>query len=290
MNRFTEAFEKKGYKKKESKTKQKTLNPNLGWLFYKDYFRDLIYDDLKLNGENDKQFEARMRKKYKNELSRLNKKDKDYKAKEHAVIYKNEQIIKMKTAHLISQTPLLYNTRKVGNSSFTLTTTYPGLLLGSGYAHELPDIKGQAILGFDFDYTSGLPILRGSSIKGLLRSVFTHKEYVKSLLNNKVDDLNALEREVFENSDIFFDAHIIDFKEKLLDDDYITPHKSALKDPTPLRFIKVAPDVTFEFYFDLNDGSITKKEKEKLFKTILLDLGLGAKTNVGYGKFIAKGE
>ena len=43
--------------------------------------------------------------------------------------------------------------------------------------------------------------------------------------------------------------------------------------------------MTFLFQFELQDGLISKEKKIKLFKEILADLGLGAKTNVGYGKF-----
>ena len=173
----------------------------------------------------------------------------------------------------------------LGNTKFELTTTYPGLLLGSGYLHELPSVKSQAILGFDFDYTSGLPIIRGSSIKGTLRSAFSHKEYLKSLLKKNVD-IKKLEEEIFEGDDIFFDSYIVKSNGKILSDDYITPHKDLLKDPIPLRFIKISPEVTFRFEFELYDSSDLSKEKKcELFKDIILDLGLGAKTNVGYGKF-----
>jgi len=43
--------------------------------------------------------------------------------------------------------------------------------------------------------------------------------------------------------------------------------------------------VTFRFDFELCSGLISKSQKAKLFQEILADLGLGAKTNVGYGKF-----
>ena len=51
-------------------------------------------------------------------------------------------------------------------------------------------------------------------------------------------------------------------------------------------FLKVSPDVEFQFNFNVKDGkTLTKIEKLKLFAAILLDFGIGAKTNVGYGKF-----
>jgi CRISPR-associated protein Cmr6 len=100
-------------------------------------------------------------------------------------------------------------------------------------------------------------------------------------------DVAKLQEEIFVKGDIFFDAVIIkgNPQNRFLGDDYITPHKAATKDPIPLRFIKILPEVSFRFAFLLHDGSITKEQKEALFKQIILDFGLGAKTNVGYGKF-----
>ena len=229
------------------------MSANIGWLFYKNYFQDINYNNL-----TDKQ---------------------------------NETIIQDKVQNIINQTPTIQNQNDenmLGNMHFQATTTYPGLLLGSGNAHELPSIEGQAILGFHFDYTSGLPIIQGSSIKGVLRSAFKHQEYIKELLNNIDININELEKEIFDNGDIFFDAEIIesDNFNKILADDYLAPHgDNPFKNPIPLRFIKVLPNIIFRFDFELFDGIISKESKSKLFQNILEDLGLGAKTNVGYGKF-----
>jgi len=219
-------------------------NANLGWLFYKDYFKNIDWYNI----------------------------DKD--------------AIKSKVDKLIGINIEKIEEEHLGNIHFNATTTYPGLLLGSGNAHELSSVEGQAILGFDFDYTSGLPIVRGSSIKGVLRSAFKHWEYIAEISNLKTkDEVENLEDDIFENSDIFFDATIIS-NGKILADDYLAPHgDDPLKDPIPLRFIKVAPNVTFKFDFELSDGVISKEEKTILFAEILRDLGVGAKTNVGYGKF-----
>jgi len=234
-----------------------------------------------------------------------------------------------------------------GSKSFCLKTTYPGLLVGTGYAHpvsakvsdEAPDSTPQN--GFYFDYTTGLPTIPGSSIKGVLRSVFpslhvTDKkeifgekaykeeraqyiiECVKNLTQKELtkDEVIALELELFEGiidvtqgtvlssykRDIFYDAFIVEPKAgKYLASDYITPHKNRKNlefeagdkvpdefcEPTPIQIIKVAPDVSFAFQFRLHDGSIlSANQKLELFKQIILELGLGAKTNVGYGQFV----
>ncbi|MEN4045381.1 type III-B CRISPR module RAMP protein Cmr6 [Sulfurimonas sp. NWX367] len=226
------------------------MGANIGWLFYKEYFKDINYADIS---------DA-----------------------------KNESLIQQKVDNIIKQKPELESKDFLGNIHFTATTTYPGLLLGSGNAHELPSIKGQAILGFSFDYTTGLPVIAGSSVKGVLRSIFKHKEYIQELLEDKTVDIEALEREIFTNGDIFFDATVSKSGRNLLGDDFLTPHdENGLKNPIPLRFIKVMPGVTFTFEFKLKDGIITKEQKALLFANILADRGIGAKTNVGYGQFEA---
>jgi len=240
--------------------KPKEDQANLGWLFYKDYFRDLDFINL---AQNQEKIKAKINTILTTSIT-LNK--------------KNSNLLNIKT--------------------FTLKTTYPGLLLGSGYIHELPDIKEQVILGFDFDYTTGIPIIRGSSIKGALKSVFKCEEYVLEVidrLRGETKNIKKLQEDLFEKGNIvFLDAEIIYIgKDGLLKDDYITPHKKEqnsfskvyeeFKNPAPLRFIKIAPNVEFEFRFIFN-----KKYEKYLpfFKQIILDIGLGAKTNVGYGKFI----
>lgn len=221
---------------------------NIGWLFYKEYFRGLDYANLGDAG--------------------------------------NEELINEKVQTLTTQAPTINSNEPLGNMHFNATTTYPGLLLGSGNAHEIPDLKGQVILGFHFDYTTGLPVIQGSSVKGVLRSAFKHPEYIQELVDDDSLDIRSLEEEIFDNGDIFFDAEISQIGTSLLGDDYLTPHgDDPLKNPIPLRFIKVMPNVTFRFDFELGDGILAKKEKVKLFQDILEDLGLGAKTNVGYGKF-----
>ena len=278
---------------------------NLGWLFYKDYFNGIIYDDFPRADEKTREFESRMTNKYQNELNKLGRppwdKDakKEWEEKKHCILYKNECLIKNKITNIINQSIAIEHDEIMGNTHLKATTTYPGLIMGSGNAHALPGIEGQAILGFYFDYTTGLPVIPGPSIKGVLRSAFKCQEYIKELLSelhlDDTIDIGKLELEIFgqrnesgstiQGKDIFFDATITS-DGKILDDDYIAPHGSdPLKNPTPLRFIKVVPNVNFRFDFELQDGILNKSEKAKLFQNILENLGLGAKTNVGYGKF-----
>ncbi len=219
---------------------------------------------------------------------------------------------------------------------FSLQTIYPGLLIGTGYMHETGS-KGELKIGFYFDYTTGLPVLPGHSVKGALRAYFPRltaklsstepKEmkcakaaYILSLLgldhefaekneDDRLEWVTKLEMQIFdvgsfceeyvfeENEtlympDVFLDAQIgkAAAGDNILGPDTITPHKEVFKDPIPLPFVKVLPCVTWEFSFLLHDTEIdgikiSAQEKCKLFKNILLDQGIGAKTNVGYGQF-----
>jgi len=227
-----------------------------------------------------------------------------------------------------SKLPTVSKELILGNTQFELTTIYPGLLIGSGYNHEIGEQKNELKLGFFFDYTTGLPCIPGSSVKGVLRNAceINKGDYVVSILNEllngerKTDNKNIVEllnenssiyelfkgkyscfvMNVFDGKaandeylplkqrDIFFDAFPIVSKNKngiFLANDYITPHNDQFKNPNPIQFLKILPQVTFKFNFDLSDTFVTKEIKAELFKQILLDLGIGAKRNVGYGQF-----
>ena len=229
--------------------------------------------------------------------------------------------------------------------SFKLRTVYPGLVTGIGMAHET-GMEGEGKLGMTFDYTSGLPYIPGSSVKGLLRSVFPilppnkplnkinektkelmplKYQYICNIWNKQImarwnklrrsdpnlqplpeldeKDVKDLAKIIFEGQigeshlsiydrDMFFDAQIGEYEEGkgILDFDYITPHKEALKNPTPIKFLKILPGVTFIFNFKLKDSKLNSKKvipanaKLLLFEEILTTVGIGAKTNVGYGQ------
>ena len=275
------------------------MKTNIGWLFYKDYF---------YNYNNPRDIESI-----------------DFNSK-------SKRITNVKLSDTIQ-----FKVKKgIHIKTFPLTTIYPGLLIGSGYQHDIPKQDKAFKLGFFFDYTTGLPVIPGSSVKGVLRDAFEKADgkYVIELLNKldidnnkiqylfekvKVDDRKEkvpfIVKHIFygytkaikENNkemivdkelnvyqkDKFFDVFpVAPVGNKFLDDDYITPHRDPLKNPVPLRFLKVLPNVSFRFNFELYDFKnengetiLSADEKSKLFKLILKDLGIGAKTNVGYGQF-----
>jgi len=271
---------------------------NLGYFYFKGMYKsldsedflDLISgDDRKINRVNEK-----FKNIAKNFLNELNKEIK----------IENEKVS-------LSQYELV---------EFTLSTKEPGFLIGTGYHHEIPRLKEQFINGFEFDYTTGLPKIPGSSIKGAIRDVFPlsdeeideklkklskdekfvvkelnegRKEETISLLKNlfnkqySLDDVLALRDKIFNNSDIFLDAEIIDNK-NIFKEEFFTPHKSKFENPVPLKFLTIKGGVKFRFRFLLLknlDVFLSVNERARFYKQIILLNGLGAKTNLNYGRF-----
>jgi CRISPR-associated protein Cmr6 len=204
---------------------------------------------------------------------------------------KNQNLCSPNLLKVIEKSPLV-------NTVFTLEIQYPGLVTGVGIKHETK-IEGEFKLGVHFDWTHGMPVVYGSSVKGVLRAWF--KEFYKPTTDQpSVDDAfnsifegkeNGKSKSIY-NRDIFFDAVIVkaDSKGRILASDSITPHgDNPLKNPTPLTFMKIASGCKMEFRFKLVDTIIDGKkfsaaQKKTLFEEILKTVGVGAKTNVGYGQ------
>ena len=252
---------------------------NIGWLFYRDYYRGLETGNANLSEKNK--------------------------------FITSSEFKSFKTA----------NEKKIsealkGFNCVEMEVLPPGLLIGSGISHGIPGAEDFQ-LGFQFDYTTGLPVIPGSSVKGVLRSMFPmkgeseKKGYIESLLPKEWNgDIMSLGEILFKHDDlatsetpVFFDAIVCRGVEKKLQDqnndqtnqnkdkgdilsrDYITPHGDPLKSPTPIQFMKVLPGVRFKFYFKLPKKlqGLTSDDLRSLFISILEDVGVGAKTNVGYG-------
>ena len=188
---------------------------------------------------------------------------------------------------------------------FKLKVLYPGLITGVGLVHDSKGIEGGYNLGMHFDYTHGMPIIYGSTVKGVLKKYFREfKENSEKLSEEELERLPE-EEELFKGKrkneknetesipiyerDVFFDAVIVSGPNNngtggFLEDDYITPHKDPLSNPKPIKMLKIAPGTIIEFRFKLCGTKEEKDAKLKLFKEILTTVGIGAKTNVGYGQ------
>ncbi|MFW5803711.1 MAG: type III-B CRISPR module RAMP protein Cmr6 [bacterium] len=230
-----------------------------------------------------------------------------------------------------SKSGIITNTISAATSLFKLTTVYPGLIAGAGYEHEVGgNQKNELKFGCFFDYTTGMPVIPGSSIKGVIRSAFPQRknscntsdeiknakaeiiwDFLKKKNQNLSETCNSdfidnLESDIFDGKkksvykrDIFYDASIVEVEKnaKFLATDVLCPHKGDMystQSPDVLQFLKVSPNVTFAFSFSLHDSilsigestiTITKQDKIDLFNYIIKTQGLGAKTNVGYGRF-----
>lgn len=211
-------------------------------------------------------------------------------------IEKNNRLIR---EFVFRELPPTVEWRKLtGYHEIVLYTTYPGVLLGVGNPHELA-IDGAIKCGFSFDYVTGLPYLPGSSLKGILRSCFpsmlvkmtteekeNHISYLKAILGETDIDLDEWEQSIFENNDVFLGAYPETEGEKdtMMEMEFITSHKKRFKNPNPVSIMKVKPNVKFVFSFLLNGNQKEVEQKLRVFRALILDVGIGAKTNVGFGR------
>lgn len=280
---------------------EENTTANVGWLYFRHYYRNFLFTPMRIISTNGKKETKRG-----NELELLFKKQNNY-------IFKSD---------ITKFVPLNKDviTAMQGNVKLYFKTTYPGLLIGSGISHGT-GVTNDIKVGFQFDYSTGLPYISGSSVKGVIRSMFPllkdvdkqtieEKEYCKlrcNYIRNIIRENNneewsneeilSLTKDIFEGHphDIFMDALIVG-KDKtsqnnyFMGEDYITPHRCTLKNPIPIQFLKVLPQVKFCFSFRLNKFEIKNgkqfdiESKKNLFIKLLEDIGVGAKTNVGYGQ------
>jgi CRISPR-associated protein Cmr6 len=199
--------------------------------------------------------------------------------------------------------------------SFCMKILYPGLLIGIGNTHEagagLDEKNKNAVeikMGFTLDYVTGLPVIPGSTVKGVLRSPFKrchnnheYLEYIRekfsgfskgSCSNISDEEILGLEKSIFQEGVekvIFYDAVPVQAGKDnhILGLDNITPHSAPLLNPIPLTMLKVIPGVVFLFRFGFErwdkKNMVTPDCLLHVFKEIITDLGIGAKTNVGFG-------
>lgn len=189
----------------------------------------------------------------------------------------------------------------------------PGLIIGGGLPHGEINVKSYKT-GLQFDYTTGLPIIPGSSVKGTIRSAFpkntddrAHMEYVKEIIRVVVGRVLS-DAGVLELRDNMFGSSIDDESKKGCDvfadavlsstsvendnvpvfvEDFLTPHHlddNPFAEPVPIRIVKVGVGVGFTFCYKFTEwNDITARHKLEICTNIIEDMGLGAKTNVGYG-------
>ena len=90
---------------------------------------------------------------------------------------------------------------------------------------------------------------------------------------------------------VFFDAYPCACgKDGLLGFDSITPHdREGLKEPNTIRMLKVKGGVRWRFPFRFAAMEPARRQAlVQVFQQILMDWGIGAKTNVGYGTLVQR--
>jgi len=129
---------------------------NISKLFYKDYFKKINFNYLFENNDGTKK----------------------------QIKKSNNSQIKSNNKRLIEDTANYWNKKVIENpccnskQSIDAKIQYPGLITGIGINHEA-SIEEEFKLGVHFDYTYGVPVIYGSSVKGVLRSAFPEKEVRK---------------------------------------------------------------------------------------------------------------
>ena len=215
--------------------------------------------------------------------------------------------------------------------SFELKVGSRGLLVGTGYPHMNlmnEEKKSDFQLGFFFDHSTGFPLIPASSVKGFLRAGFPAtvqddialQQLIEEMVQAGItvpagfdfDQAKEMENALFGDMNkpargsLFFNAYITRSTNSnvnnqgngrpYLDEDWLAPHlyndrRSRLREPNPIRFLKIVPGVVFRFSFlvdstTLSGGlTITPQQKIKLYKILLTNRNLGAKHRSGFGSF-----
>lgn len=279
-----------------------TAIQNIYYLYFKDYYEDIDFSYVLKDSKGKSQNEAAI-------------------AAKNARI-KQSKLVEIKRENLpvniwFQKTvayPGLVTGIGIVHDSKKLTGGY-NLGMHFDYTYGMPNIYGSSVKGVLRDYFKQACVKTvnpdGTETISYDDDLFTPiaqrginiNELFEDIFNGRTLKEDANRKPVYVNKsiykrDVFYDAVIVKaYKDKkgiehIVDDDSITPHKEGpLKDPIPITMLKITPGCIIEFRFRLNDfisykGDVFKaEEKKKLFKDILEIVGVGAKTNVGYGQF-----
>lgn len=179
-------------------------------------------------------------------------------------------------------------------------------------------------VGMTFDHTMGIPYLPATGIKGLVRlahilNLIEDTDKANALIDedkNELDDLDPASlipnifggdmkngREIGKRrgSVVFLDAYPDKIPDLHLD--IMNPHygeyygddlgkipPADYLDPVPVQFLTVQRGTTFVFRMIISGENESLREPViKALQKALLDQGFGAKTAVGYGRFMMQG-
>ncbi len=166
-------------------------------------------------------------------------------------------------------------------------------------------------VGMVFDRNTGLPYIPASSVKGAVRYAYCvnfarkHPEKIKDGISIDEKDINGL-IELFGSLDTknssrggfaFMDVYSEKPPEIVID--IMNPHYGKYykgesddgpietEEPVPIKFLAVEKGSVFKFrgFFLSKEAESYRDQLNEAFVTALTELGLGAKTAVGYGRF-----
>ncbi|MFN3690782.1 MAG: type III-B CRISPR module RAMP protein Cmr6, partial [Fimbriimonadales bacterium] len=175
---------------------------------------------------------------------------------------------------------------------FTLTAASP-LAIGLGNASPLE-------VGLTLHHTYGMPVIPGSALKGLCRRGARLLMHEKKINPAAIDYMFGTggEKSAAAGAVVFYDAW---YDPRSVDGapfhrDVITVHHpqyyssgganfpTDFDDPNPVPFLVIKPGTQFLFVLDAPTVEWAHFA-EKLLRWCLCNLGVGAKTNAGYGYF-----
>ena len=168
---------------------------------------------------------------------------------------------------------------------FSMRTSWR-LITGIGASSSLE-------VGMILHHVYGIPYIPSSSLKGLLRYCLTKVEPENDLNMNEL--LGHLDNEhAVKGKIVFLDAFpepgfqlSVDIMNNHYQDYYMGDKPPAdWMDPNPIKFLTVR-NATFVFRMFADKEDVDKTTLEKVAKALsraLTDLGIGAKTAVGYGR------
>lgn len=155
-------------------------------------------------------------------------------------------------------------------------------LLGIGYDHPIEN-------GFQFHHTLGVPFIRGTSLKGALKS------FIREWTEDSNFDSNSDNEPPTIDPFIITDA-IPDKCE--MEAEIITPHYANYygsekmdvwpgdwESPTPIPFLALPQNLTFTFGIIPRNEDINIEFLVEKLEEALEIIGIGAKTSSGYGRF-----
>jgi len=191
--------------------------------------------------------------------------------------------------------------RSIFGSSFLIVGRLESRLLVHTRSPALPlDIS------LAWDPVLNLPYIPASTVKGVVRSYLTMGNVTVEGLS--VDDLlGEAGKLAHVGYIVFFDAYPVGCERTLVEPDVITPHYSEVEGrvdetsakPRPIVFPTIAPGTTIYFPVAVNVNLARRlKEKGKVAKLAegdtvnkvleyvqrALEMGIGAKTSIGYGR------